>query len=147
MKRIYTLLLVALFVQLKAQVCLTPTTYTPGGMFIATTDLNNDNKLDIVSLNSTNISSFLGDGNGGFTLDTITGNPSLLGQIYTADFNKDGNMDIVMPRNSSNYSDVKVWLGNGTGSFRSPAYYTVGQAPSRIAINDFNGDTYPDMAV
>ncbi len=43
--------------------------------------------------------------------------------------------------------NIQVYLGNGDGTFRSPAYYPAGFNPNHIVIADLNGDGYPDMIV
>ena len=45
-------------------------------------------------------------------------------------------------------NNVSILLGNGTGSFGTPATnFAVGNAPSSVAVGDFNGDTFLDLAV
>jgi hypothetical protein len=38
-------------------------------------------------------------------------------------------------------------LGNGDGTFQAPVQYTAGNEPISVAIEDFNGDGKPDLAV
>jgi hypothetical protein len=71
--------------------------------------------------------------------------------ITTADFNGDGNLDLAVigiDPISQDWS-YSVLLGNGDGSFQSPAFYpqtTVVSNPS-VAAADFNNDNKVDLAV
>jgi hypothetical protein len=42
---------------------------------------------------------------------------------------------------------VSILLGNGDGSFRAPADYATGPAPTVAAVADFHGDGLQDLAV
>jgi hypothetical protein len=65
-------------------------------------------------------------------------------RLRTADINHDGNADIV----TSNFeaSSVSVLLGDGKGGFRRKDF-SVPPAPFGVAIEDFNGDHHPDIAI
>src|SRR5262249_32711393 len=61
------------------------------------------------------------------------------------DFNRDGKLDIVMA-NTTDHT-VGVLLGNGDGTFQTVATYYAAARPAAIAVGDFNGDGFPDLAV
>ncbi|MES2763377.1 MAG: FG-GAP-like repeat-containing protein [Bacteroidota bacterium] len=63
----------------------------------------------------------------------------------SADFNGDGNADLVTANYYSN--DVSVLLGNGTGTFSNAVNYSVGVYPTAITSADVNGDGLSDLAV
>ncbi len=75
--------------------------------------------------------------------------------IVTADFNGDGNLDLIvfaMVPNSSEWAYIEL-LGNGDGSFQSPVSYTESDAgslafggSSSFVVADFNNDKKPDIA-
>jgi hypothetical protein len=118
---------------------------------VAAGDLNGDGKLDIVTADagSNNLTELLGDGTGGFT--AATGSPFAAGanpqSLAIADFNGDGNLDIVAVNSGNN--TATVLLGNGTGGF-TPAPsspFATGLYPQSVAVADFNGDGKPDFVI
>jgi hypothetical protein len=66
-----------------------------------------------------------------------------MGSIAAADFNHDGNMDLVMADGLSN--TVTVMLGNGDGTFQPPQTFPTTAFPSFVAVGDFNNDGNPDL--
>lgn len=64
--------------------------------------------------------------------------------VVSADFNRDGNVDLAVSDLVT--SEVKVLLGNGKGGFRFGGKFSVPGA-SAMAVGDFNGDHIPDLAV
>ena len=73
--------------------------------------------------------------------------------IASGDFNHDGKIDIVVTGSNNNYgtanlAGANVFLGNGDGTFQSPAVYsTNGASESWVGVGDFNGDGNSDLAV
>jgi len=65
--------------------------------------------------------------------------------LATGDFNRDGNMDIVVA--NSGEASLSLLLGNGDGTFKSAGTIPVGSPPVSVASADFNGDGNPDAAV
>ncbi len=72
--------------------------------------------------------------------------------IATGDFNGDGRLDLAI----ANYGTVgfpatgrtlTILLGNGDGTFHAAPSPATGNAPSGIAVGDFNGDGRTDLAV
>jgi Ca2+-binding RTX toxin-like protein len=129
-----------------------PTSYSVGNAGVAPTatatgDFNNDNKLDVVvsnlSTSGKNVSVLLGDGEGAFKsrLDLTTSGKSL--SIQAADFNGDGDLDIVTPDFSTGLTTV--WLGNGNGEFPAQVQSTVGVEPSSVALGDIDNDKKLDL--
>ncbi|CAF1204527.1 unnamed protein product [Adineta steineri] len=116
---------------------------------IATADINNDGKLDIVETNTgtNDVSVLLGMGNGNFTASGSysTGSGSYPRAVAFGDFNKDNQLDIVV----ANYftGNVAILLGYGTGVFGTATLCTIASNPYAVAVGDVNGDTCPDIAV
>lgn len=67
--------------------------------------------------------------------------------IVVGDFDKDGNTDLVTANKSS--STVSVLLGNGDGTFKPTANFSVvgfnGLSPYSVAVADFNKDGKSDL--
>jgi VCBS repeat protein len=116
---------------------------------VAVGDFNNDGNLDLVSANRflSDVTLLLGDGNGGFR---SSGN-FLAGQYCRAlgvgDFDGDGNLDLAVANAEFDDNTVSVLLGDGNGGFSPAVNFPTGIAPTSIAVGDFNGDGYPDLAV
>jgi hypothetical protein len=113
-------------------------------------DLNNDGKLDMITLDSINnaVVVRLGKGNGTFASPQSFSTGSQPSGLAVADFNADYNLDIV----TANYSGggpgtVSVLLGNGNGTLGSHTDFAVGQGPIAVAAADFECDGFPDLAV
>jgi hypothetical protein len=105
-----------------------------------------------------------GDGNGDFGIpQTINGvqtfaapQPICVGENPTAiavgDFNKDGNLDILVANSGAESAapSVQLLFGDGKGGF--PTNQTISLSANSgnlvsLSVADFNGDTYPDFAV
>ena len=130
---------------------------SPDGVTVG--DLNSDGLLDIIVSNTAtnaivpagtqpSLSVFLNDGKGGFSSSSVvvTGSaPTVPGEIHVADINRDGIPDLVVGSPFNN--TVWIYLGNGDGSFVAGTNLATAQAAFSIAIADYNGDGYFDLAV
>jgi hypothetical protein len=65
------------------------------------------------------------------------------GNTITGDFNGDGKLDL------AGFTGDSVWiaLGNGDGTFQTPATFTTGQSGLFLLAADFNNDGKADLAV
>ena len=132
--------------------------HVPGAFFVATGDFNGDGKVDLAvasfgeKLERGVISIALGNGDGTFQkpvfyeLGTSTKRTHM---IAVADLNNDGRLDLVVANAGVLFypGDVTVLLGNGDGTFGTPAIYSAGQDPFSVALGDYNGDGKLDLAV
>jgi hypothetical protein len=118
---------------------------SPMGM--AYGDFNNDGKIDVATVNTSDntVSVLVGNGDGTFQPQTIFRVGNAPGGIVAADLNGDGKLDLAV----TNASDgtVSILLGNGDGTFAQQINDGVGKSPQGIAVADFNGDGKPDLAV
>ncbi len=89
----------------------------------------------------------LGQAYGGFSVPTNYATGTLALSVATADFDQDGDLDLVV----ANYgnSNISVLLGNGDGTFEAPGQFDVslGSGPHYVAIADFDGDGKLDLGL
>jgi hypothetical protein len=124
----------------------TPTAPT----FLVCADFNHDGNIDIACTNLSSppsVTIYLNNGSGGFSLHQtvpITNSTLIPTQMAVADFNGDGNPDLIFSTTASRFMTMR---GSATGSFALPVVYSVGFpiGPS-IVVGDFNGDGRPDAA-
>ncbi|MDB6057127.1 MAG: repeat protein [Verrucomicrobiales bacterium] len=121
-----------------------------GPMAIVATDINGDNKLDLVSANfyASSISVVTNTGNGNFVLSSSIAGLTHANAIVAMDVNNDGKMDLITSDPANDL--LQVLTNNGTGAFAissSPSLdspYNSGSATS-IATADVNGDGKLDL--
>jgi hypothetical protein len=66
-------------------------------------------------------------------------------QLISADFNRDGKLDLATANTESN--SISVLFGNGDGTFKPAVDYFLGQRPTAIIAADFNRDGFLDFAI
>ncbi len=118
---------------------------------LAAGDLNHDGAVDLVAVNarSRTISVLFGDGTGAFPLVTTIGFTNEMPiAVAIADFNFDGNPDLAVAiRGKRHAAVVRIYLGDGLGTF-SPSPNSVTTAdPRSMAVADVDADGVPDILV
>jgi len=117
--------------------------------YLLAADFNHDGKLDLafsVTGSAGKIGILLGNGDGTFQKVVFTSALSFPNQFAVADFNGDGNPDLVIQLVQGN--SVAVALGNGDGTFGAPMLNQVGSGGSPLGYvftGDFNGDGHTDI--
>ena len=140
-----------------------PVQYKTGGNVrsVAVADFNGDGKLDIAACGPglmdgslvPNAGILLGNGNGAFQpVRSLTGFGNGPYSLAVGDFNKDGKPDLAIANwgklgDDTDQGGVLVFLGQGNGTFQSPASYSAGMNPSFITTADVNGDHAADLLV
>lgn len=125
---------------------------SPSSVIVA--DFNGDGNMDLAAANqydtlydpfgNSSVSIRLGNGSGGFISDANIAMDSVFSLITAADFNGDGNADLL----ATNWNDtVSVLLGNGSGGFTGNTSIVLGSPPNSIVTADFNNDGDTDLAI
>jgi flagellin len=103
-------------------------------------DINQDGKDDLVSKSGV----FLSTGNGSFT-QSFSLNIIGLGSAAVGDINGDGILDYTIGSDSN--SQIRVYLGNGDGTFNAPSSFTAfTSSPYNLNLVDVDGDGILDIS-
>jgi hypothetical protein len=122
-------------------------------------DFNEDGALDLATANNvftSQVSILLNNGDGTFAPpDVLDLGASVAAGLTAGDFNRDGNVDVVVANSFSEY--LSTLLGNGDGTFQEPTVqrngytypdrYGLEGRPAEVMSADFNGDGMLDVAV
>ncbi|MCB1246088.1 MAG: VCBS repeat-containing protein, partial [Acidimicrobiia bacterium] len=118
-------------------------------------DVNGDGDVDLIvaAAGSDGVTIRLGDGNGGFGPQLgpfRSGNDVGSHEVYpknavVADFDKDGDADLVVANQNS--SSIGILIGNGNGTFQSVDEYDTCSGAHDVAVGEFTGDSDVDVVV
>ena len=125
---------------------------------VVSADFDNDGKPDVAVAighvpGSSEVHVFIGGGDGTLRPTSILRVPAqYIQSISAADFNSDGNIDIVVLTRTGDptrlaENAIWVYMGKGDGTFSSPFSNAAGSRPNSLAIGDFNNDGKLDLAI
>lgn len=118
-----------------------------GSNSITPGDFNQDGKLDLVTVNPNSLSFYRGLGGGKYAAPVNQSLPGNLGQVLSADFDRNGKVDLAIASGTLRTSGgITILLGNGNGTFHQGTNIAVSGNVNYIALADFNGDHLPDIA-
>ena len=113
---------------------------------LKTADMNNDSHSDLlVSTNTNDFLTLLGDGTGGFDIPQKYTTDELSGDFIIKDFNGDSQPDIAIISESS--PEVMILIGDGTGSFANSTKISLPDSGNIISCADFNEDGNFDLVI
>ncbi|HKR15153.1 MAG TPA: VCBS repeat-containing protein [Pyrinomonadaceae bacterium] len=122
-----------------------------GPTMLATGDFNRDGNTDLVgSALRFDLMVYLGNGDGTFQQPRILRSVAdVTKEIIVRDFNNDGADDLAVGFNASYGQEdawLRVFLGNGDGTFQLPIKKFLGRMMRWLTVGDFNGDSQHDLA-
>ena len=112
-----------------------------GASYIQAADVNHDGYLDLIAASASSLDVYTNQRNGTFSsprLFAASGNSFYPSQFGTADFNRDGYLDIAFQN--------EVAYGTSGASFQDPIITQSANA-GEVVTADFNGDGIDDVAV
>ena len=121
--------------------------------FVALGDFNGDGDIDVATATGGtsgesdfgNLIVLLGNGNGTFQTQVLPKLRFWPKVLIAADLNGDGKIDLAaVVRENIFGSDIRVFLGNGDGTFGDPAQVR-GEFASLVMVGDVNNDSKPDL--
>jgi hypothetical protein len=132
---------------------LAPTTLSPGNgpRSLALADLNKDGKLDLVvgmavTSGVGEVAVLNGNGTGGFAAPAVTPTSPFPDSLAAADYNQDGNVDIVSSSLTGNTLSLLETTGTGAFVVAGKVQLAAASYPTSIVVADFNADGKPDVA-
>ncbi|MCU1309765.1 MAG: repeat-associated core domain protein, partial [Candidatus Angelobacter sp.] len=124
-------------------------------------DFNRDGNPDVIFTNRENAYLLLGNGDGTLRPPTVIPNTQNATRLETADFNRDGKLDLVVgtdfvPQGAGDTLTVNLMLGNGDGTFGAPKqlYHAThefdisnGFFIANVLAGDFDADGKADLLI
>ena len=120
----------------------------PGITAVTVRDIDHDSFRDVVATGWSCgvLVVFPGNGETYFSEPYIIDAPGGPRDLQMADFNADGEVDLVTTMYSSN--EIALWKGDGKGQFAEVQRFpSRGPLPHKVRVADMNGDAKPDLVV
>src|SRR5262249_21366671 len=117
---------------------------------VVAVDWNEDGVVDMVTsdIGPGTVSLFLRLGDGAFEAPRQAAVGSELRELALVDFDHDGDVDVAVADYGADAAgSVPVLLNDGRGGFREISYESAGLGPLRLAVDDFDRNGWPDLAV
>jgi len=118
---------------------------------LAVGDFDNDGKLDVIGIDSNSLSPGIsvllgkGDGTFGFPVNSALGT---LTNFAVGDFDRDGKLDVAgLLAVTGAPPELKIFFGNGDGTFSAGPAPHAGGSPVAIATGDINHDGILDLVI
>ncbi len=111
-------------------------------------DFDNDRKTDLaVTLRFDKLIILLGSGNGTFKLAEAYHADGLPARLVVGDYNGDKNQDLAIVFNGVKTNYIRIYGGNGDGTFQPPKKIVGGHQSGFIAQGDMNADGIHDLII
>lgn len=109
-------------------------------------DFNNDDKLDLaITLRFDKLVILLGIGDGNFKMGDVYNASGTPAYMTVGDFDKDKNLDIAIAFNGIHVNFIRLFHGNGDGTFKAPVKVLGGKQSAFITQYDINNDGRDDL--
>lgn len=109
-------------------------------------DFNNDEKMDLaVTFRFDKLIIFLGNGDGTFQLSEAYVAPGTPAHLTISDYNNDTFADIAIAFNAMDIKFIRIYHGNGDGTFQTPKLIKGGHQSAYIIHYDMNQDGQQDL--
>jgi len=121
--------------------------------YAAIGDFDKNSTIDVAALSDSSLYILSNSGAGKLTLTHTYALQEPGYGIVTADFNGDGNLDLLVVQTNpiTQLWGYSILLGNGDGSFQAPVFYPQGAQTAAseysIVVADFNNDHKMDVAI
>ena len=109
-------------------------------------DFNNDEKLDLaITLRFDKLVILLGIGDGNFKMGDVYNASGTPAYMTVGDFDNDKNLDIAIAFNGIHVNFIRLFHGNGDGTFKVPVKVLGGKQSAFITQYDINNDGRDDL--
>jgi hypothetical protein len=115
--------------------------------FLVVGDFNNDGIPDIAAAGSAGLWLLTGKGGGLFNSAVLVASLPGSANVAAADFNQDGNLDVVVTQPNETDGGFAVLFGQGNGAFQTPQMFGAGLMPNALAVGSLTPGGPPSIAV